>query len=50
MAEYSRLVNISERRATRILVALVRAGVIRIHTMEKRDFFTLAYNGVGDSG
>ncbi len=42
--EFSKLVNISERRATRILVALVRAGVMRIHTMEKHDYFTLAYD------
>jgi predicted HTH transcriptional regulator len=32
--EFSSLVNISERRASRILVSLVRAGVIRIHTRE----------------
>ncbi len=44
MQEFSELVNISERRASRILVALVRAGVVRIHTLEKRDFFTLAHN------
>jgi predicted HTH transcriptional regulator len=42
--EFSRLVNISEQRATRILVSLVRAGVMRIHTLERRDFFTLAYD------
>ena len=42
--EFSRLVNISERRAARILVSLVRAGVVRIHTLESRDFFTLAYD------
>jgi predicted transcriptional regulator len=42
--EFARLVNISERRASRILVSLVRASVVRIHTLEKRDFFTLAYN------
>ena len=42
--EFSRLVNISQHRATRILVALVRAGVVRIHTLEKSDFFTLAYD------
>ncbi|MFQ5797539.1 MAG: RNA-binding domain-containing protein [Bacteroidota bacterium] len=41
--EYSRLVNISERRASRIFVKLVRAGVIRIHTLEKEDFYTLGY-------
>ncbi|MBI4548089.1 MAG: ATP-binding protein [Ignavibacteriae bacterium] len=41
--EFGRLVNISDRRASRILVQLVRAGVIRIHTYEKEEFFTLAY-------
>jgi predicted HTH transcriptional regulator len=42
--EFSNLVNISEQRASRILVSLVRAGVVRIHTLEKSDFFTLAYD------
>jgi len=42
--EFSRLVNVSEQRACRILVSLVRAGVVRIHTLEKQDFFTLAYD------
>jgi len=42
--EFSNLVNISEQRASRILVSLVRAGVVRIHTLEKRDYFTLAYD------
>ncbi len=42
--EFARLVNISDRRASRILVALVHAGVVRIHTLEKRDYFTLAFN------
>ncbi len=42
--EFSRLVNISEQRASRILTSLVRAGVVRIHTMEKSDYFTLAFN------
>lgn len=42
--EFGRLVNISDRRASRILVQLVRAGVIRIHTHEKDEYFTLAYN------
>jgi predicted HTH transcriptional regulator len=45
--EFSSLVNISEQRASRILVSLVRAGVVRIHTLEKRDFFTLAYDVAG---
>ena len=40
--EFSNLVNISEQRASRILVSLVRAGVVRIHTLEKSDYFTLA--------
>jgi predicted HTH transcriptional regulator len=42
--EFGRLVNISDRRASRILVGLVRVGVIRIHTHEKEEFFTLAYD------
>jgi len=42
--EYASLVNISEQRASRILVSLVRAGVVRIHTLERSDFFTLAYD------
>ena len=42
--EFGRLVNVSDRRASRILVQLVRAGVVRIHTREKEDFFTLAHD------
>lgn len=42
--ELGRQVNISDRRASRILVQLVRAGVIRIHNDEKIDYFTLAYD------
>jgi len=42
--EFGRLVNISDRRASRTLVQLVRAGVIRIHTHEKDEFYTLAYD------
>ena len=41
--EFAKLVNISERRASRILVKLVRAGVIRIHTEEKFEYFTSAF-------
>lgn len=41
--EFSKLVNVSEQRASRILVSLVRAGVVRIHTLERSDFYTLAY-------
>lgn len=42
--QFGRLVNISDRRASRILVRLVRAGVIRIHTHEREEFYTLAYD------
>jgi len=42
--ELGRLINVSDRRASRMLVQLVRAGVIRIHTNEKVDYFTLAYD------
>ena len=41
--EFGQLVNISNRRASRVLIQLVRAGVLRIHTHEKEDFYTLAY-------
>lgn len=41
--EFAGLVNISERRASRTLVKLVRAGVVRIHTEEKFDYFTSAF-------
>jgi predicted HTH transcriptional regulator len=39
---FKKLVNISERRASRTLVNLVRANVIRHHTTGKEDYFTLA--------
>jgi predicted HTH transcriptional regulator len=42
--QYGKLVNISDRRASRILIQLVRAGVLRIHTHEKEDFYTLAFD------
>jgi predicted HTH transcriptional regulator len=42
--QFADLVNISDRRATRTLVALVRAGVLRIHTLERTDFFTMAFD------
>ncbi len=42
--EFSDMVNISQRRASRILVKLVRLGIIRIHTLEKNDYFTLSEN------
>lgn len=38
--EYARLINVSDRRASRLLVRLVRAGAVAIHTHEKTDYFT----------
>lgn len=35
------LLNISNRRASRILVNLVRADLIRLHNLEKEDYYTL---------
>ncbi len=43
VVEYSRLVNVSNRRAARILVSLVRAGVIHLHTEGKNCFYTLKH-------
>lgn len=42
VAEFAELINVSVRRSSRTLTTLVRAGVIRIHTHEKTDYFTLA--------
>ena len=42
LREFRHLVNISERRASRSLVRLVRAGLIRIFTDEAEDYYTLA--------
>jgi predicted HTH transcriptional regulator len=39
--EFAELVNISRRRASKILVNLVRAGLILLHTLEKTEFYTL---------
>ncbi len=39
--EFANLVNISRRRASKILVNLVRAGTLLIHAFEKTEFFTL---------
>jgi predicted HTH transcriptional regulator len=41
--QYSKLVNVSHRRASRSLIQLVRAGVLRIHTHEKEDYYTRAF-------
>ena len=42
LKEFADLVNISDRRASRILVQLVRSGSILIHTREREEFYTLA--------
>jgi predicted HTH transcriptional regulator len=42
--QYSQLINVSARRASRSLIQLVRAGVLRVHTHEKEDFFTKAFD------
>jgi predicted HTH transcriptional regulator len=40
--EYCELLNMSRRRAQRILVNLVLSGVIRVHTTEREEFYTAA--------
>lgn len=39
--DFAKLVNISRRRAERLLVRLVRAGVLQIHYDSNNDYFTL---------
>ncbi|KPP99584.1 MAG: putative transcriptional regulator containing an HTH domain and an uncharacterized domain shared wi [Bacteroidetes bacterium HLUCCA01] len=39
--EFSNLVNISPRRASRILVSLVSAGILRLFNHEQKEYFTL---------
>lgn len=41
---YASLINVSARRASRSLIQLVRAGVLRVHTHEREDFYTKAYD------
>jgi predicted HTH transcriptional regulator len=40
--QFADLVNISDRRASRILVQLVRSKTLLIHTLEREEFYTLA--------
>lgn len=40
--QYCELLNLSRRRAQRIMVNLVLSGVIRVHTSEKEEFYTAA--------
>lgn len=39
--DFAKIVNISTRRAERLLIRLVRAGVIQIHNDSNHDYFTL---------
>ncbi len=40
LREFCKLINISHRRASRILVNLVLSGLIQVHQTEKYDFYT----------
>jgi predicted transcriptional regulator len=42
LMEFKKMVNISRWRASKILVNLISAGVVRNHTHEKKEFYTLA--------
>ncbi|MBT8195793.1 MAG: putative DNA binding domain-containing protein, partial [Bacteroidia bacterium] len=42
LKEYCKMLNISARRATRIMVNLVIIGAIRLHSTEKTDYYTLS--------
>ncbi len=41
LRQFREMLNLSNRRASRILVNLVRADLIRLHNIEKEDFYTL---------
>jgi len=41
LKDYMKLVNISKRRANRIVVELVHAGLLLVHTSEKNEYFSL---------
>ena len=41
LQQFREFLNLSNRRASRILVNLVRADLIRLHNHEKEDFYTL---------
>jgi len=42
LKQYTKMLNISRYRASRILVNLISAGIIRSHTYEKTEFYTLS--------
>jgi sulfite reductase beta subunit-like hemoprotein len=41
--QFASLANISDRSASRTLVLLTRANVLRLHADHRHDYFTLAY-------
>lgn len=41
--QFAKLANVSARSASHTLVLLARADVLRLHTSERHDYFTLAY-------
>lgn len=42
LKRYCKLMNISPWRARKILINLITAGVIRVHTTEKEEYYTLS--------
>ena len=42
LKSFCKLMNIAPWRARKILVKLITAGVVRVHTTEKQEFYTLA--------
>lgn len=42
LKQYSKLLNLSRYRASRILVNLISTGIIRSHNYEKTEFYTLS--------
>ncbi len=42
LKQYCKMLNISRHRATKILVNLISAGVVRSHNTEKVEFYTLS--------
>ncbi len=42
LKQFSKLINVSHWRATKILVNLISVGIIREHTLEQKPFYTLS--------
>lgn len=41
LKQFMKVINVSKRRATRILTDLTLSGIIRVHEHEKEDYYTL---------